>query len=99
MRREVSDVFDAVCDVCVMSRLVSVGLFTSMAGAVRGGAYSMERERKLCVPIFCWQWRETKRLEVAGFFDALCDACIVSKGCLVGCSWVWMGQCKKKRRA
>lgn len=40
-----TDVFDAVCDVCVVSRWVLGGLFMCTAGAVQEGAYGLERNR------------------------------------------------------
>lgn len=48
-----------------MSRWVVGGTCMGVTGALREEEYSLQKIGKVCVETFCWQSRDTERLEAA----------------------------------
>lgn len=74
-----ADLFNIVCSVCVVSRLVAGGLLLGMVEASRRAAYGLERKRQVCVQVCGLRWSETERLETVDVFDVVCGVCIGSR--------------------
>lgn len=58
-RLEVADVFVDACGVCALTKWVAGELLMSMAGAMREGAQTAEKNREVRVKVYCLLRRKT----------------------------------------